>query len=145
VGDPGPEGRVPGRRVEDSMGHGGGGRRRGVLLNLNLRRVVIAGVLLSLYVGELDLLPGLGNGGTQVGRLGGDRYNGYLAGVLGPGERIPVLGLPKLSSLEIGSPVVAGDGREGEEGLRGCWWDATVSGFVVEEARVRQHAVGKLE
>lgn len=37
VADPGPEGRVPGRGVEDSVGHGGGGRGSRVLLNLYLR------------------------------------------------------------------------------------------------------------
>lgn len=146
MGDPGPEGRVPGRGVEDSVGHGGGGRRRQVLLHLHLRGVgVIPGVLLSLYVGDFDLLPGLGYGGAQVHRLGSRRCAGYLAGVLGRSERVPVLGLPKLSSLQVGSPVVAGDGWEREEGLRRGRRDATVRGFVVEEARVRQDAVRQLE
>lgn len=145
MGDPGPEGRVPGRGVEDSMGHGGGGRGCRVLLDLYLRGVIIPGVLLGLYFGQFDLLPGLGDGGTQVCGLGGCCYTGYLAGVLGRSEGIPVLGLPKVSSLQVGSPVVTGDGWEREKGLRGCRCDATVSGFVVEEARVWQHAVRKLE
>lgn len=52
-----------------------------------------------------------------------------------------MFGLRKLSSLQVGSSVVAGDGWESEKGLRGCRWDATISGgFVVEEARVWQDA-----
>lgn len=144
VGDPGPEGRVPGRGVEDSVGHGGGGWRRWVLLDLYLRGVIITVVLLSLCFGQLDLFPGLGDGGTQVYGLGRCCYAGYLAGVLGRSEGIPVLGLPKLSSLRVGSPVVTGDGWEGEKGLRGSRSDATI-GLVVEEARVWQDAVRKLD
>lgn len=144
MGDAGPEGRVPGRGVEDSVGHGGGGWRRGVLLDLYLRGVILAVLLLSLYFGQLDLLPGLGDGGAQVYGLGGCRYAGYLAGVLGRSEWIPVFGLSKLSSLRVGSSVVTGHGWEGEEGLRG-WCETAVRGFVVEEARVGHYAVRKLE
>lgn len=118
------------------MGHGCRGRRCRVLLDLYLACVVIPGVLLSLYIRELDLLPGLSDRGTQICRLGSCCYAGYLAGVLGRSEGIPVLGLPKLSSLQVGAPVVTGDGWEGEKGLRGGRGDATVRGFVVEEARV---------
>lgn len=142
VGDPGPEGRVPGRGVEDAV-HGGGGW--GVLLDLHLRGVIITVLLLSLYLRQLDLLPGLGDGGAQVDGLGGCRCAGYLAGVLWRSEGIPVLRLPKVSSLRVGAPVVTGDGWEGEEGLRGGRCEATVRGFVGEEARVCQDAVGELE
>ena len=145
VCDPRPEGRVPGRGVEDSVGHGGGGRRCQVLLTLDLRWVVVAGVLLGLDLGQFDLLPGLGYGGAQVCRLGRCYYAGYLAGVLRRSEGIPMLGLPKLSSLQVGSPVVTSHGWEREESLRRGRRDATVRGFVVEEARVWQNAVRKLE
>lgn len=145
MGDAGPEGRVPGRGVEDSVGHGGGGWRRRVLLDLYLRGVILTVLLLSLYFGQLDLLPGLGDGGAQVYGLGGCRYAGYLAGVLGRSEWIPVFGLPKLSSLRVGSSVVTGHGWEGEEGLRGGRCETTVRRFIVEEARVGHYAVRKLE
>lgn len=56
-----------------------------------------------------------------------------------------MLGLSKLSSLGVGSPVVSRDRWEREEGLRGARSDAPERGFVVEEARVWQDAVGKLE
>lgn len=116
-----------------------------ILLDLYLRGVLILGVLLSLYFGQLDLFPGLGDGGTQVYGLGGCGCAGYLAGVLGRSEGIPMLRLPKLSSLQVDSPVVTGDGREREKGLRGCRCDATIRGFVVEEARVWQDSVRELE
>lgn len=93
----------------------------------------------------LDLLSGLRDGGAEVNRLGRCGYTGYLADVLGRSEGIPVLGLPEVSSLRVGSPVVSRDRREREEGLRGCRCDAPERGFVVEEARVWQDAVRKLE
>lgn len=136
MGDPRPEGRVPGRRVEDPMGHGGGGWRCRVLLTLHLCRVVIAGVLFSLYLGQFDLFPGLGYGGAEVRGLGGCSYAGYLAGVLWRSEGIPVLGLSKVSNLQVGPPVVTGHGWKREKCLRGGLRDATVSGFVVEKTRV---------
>lgn len=145
MGHSGPEGRVPGRGVEDSVRHGGGGRRRRVLLDLQIGRIIIPGVLLDLHLGQLDLLSGLRDGGAEVCRLGGCCYTGYLTDVLGRSEGIPVLGLPKVSSLGVGSPVVSSDRWEGEEGLRGGRCDATERGFVVEEARVWQDAVRKLE
>lgn len=92
-----------------------------------------------------DLLSGLRDGGAEVNRLGRCCYTGYLADVLGRSEGIPVLGLAELSSLRVGSPVVSRDRWEMEEGLRGCRREATERGFVVEEARVRQDAVRKLE
>lgn len=145
MSDPGPEGRVPGRGVENSVWHGDGDWGPWVLLELYFRGIIITGVFLGLYFGQLNLFSGLRDGRTQIYRLGGCYYAGYLAGVLGRSEGIPVLRLPKLSSLRVGSPVVTCDRWEGEEGLRGHRCDAAVRGFVVEEARVRQDAVGKLE
>lgn len=137
VGDPVPQGRIPGRGVEDPMRHGPGGR--GVLLDLHLRGVLLIRVLLRLDLGDFDLLSGLGDGGAQVSGLGGCGHAGYLAGVLGRSERVPMLGLAELPGLQLGAPVVPGDVREREEALRGCGRDAAISGLVVEQARIRQH------
>lgn len=139
LGHSGPQGRVPGARVE----HGGGGRGGRELLDLQLAGIIIPGVLFDLYSGKLDLLPGLRDGGAEVHRLGRCCYTGYLADVLGRSEGIPVFGLAELPSLRVGPPVVGGHRWEREEGLRGR--DATERGFVVEEARVRQDAVRELE
>lgn len=141
LGHSGPQGRVPGARVE----HGGGGRGGRELLDLQLAGIIIPGVLFDLYSGKLDLLPGLRDGGAEVHRLGRCCYTGYLADVLGRSEGIPVFGLAELSSLRVGPPVVGGHRWEREEGLRGRGRDATERGFVVEEARVRQDAVRELE
>lgn len=127
------------------MRHGGGGRRRRVLLDLYVGGIIITGVLLDLHLGQLDLLPGLRDGGADVYRLGRCCYTGYLTDVLRRSKGIPVLGLSKVSSLGVGSPVVGRDRWEREEGLRGAGCDATERSFVVEEARVWQDAVGKLE
>lgn len=144
MGDPGPEGGVPGRGVQDSVGHGRGRWRRWILLDFDLgNMVIILTVLLGLDLGQFDLLPGLGDWGAQVNGLCGRGCAGYLAGVLWRSEGVPVLGLSEVPYLEVGAPVVAGGDRgKGEEGLsRGGRGDATVGGLVVEEARVRQDAV----
>lgn len=128
------------------MGHGGGGRWRRILLDLRVARIIVAGVLLHLHSGKLDLLSGLGDGGAEVNRLGRCCCcTGYLADVLGRSEGIPGLGRRELPSLRVGPPVVSGDRWKSKEGLRGCRCDASERGFVVKEARVWQDAVSELE
>lgn len=117
--------------------HGGGCRR--ILLDLHLARVVVPGVFLRFDIGELDLLPGFGYGGAQVDGLRGCGYTGYLSGVLGRGERIPMLGLAEIPDLELGGPVVAGSHRrEGEEALRGGRRHAPIGSLLVEHTRFWQ-------